>query len=40
MPGVNPAAGPNGSVWMREASIPIAARPALISSMNAAGPQM
>ena len=34
-----PGAGPNGSVWMREASIPIAAKPALISSMNGAGPQ-
>src|SRR6059036_3155175 len=38
MPGVRPGAGPNGSVWMREASIPIAARPALISSMKGAGP--
>ena len=39
MPGVRPGAGPNGSVWMCEASIPIAARPALISSMNGVGPQ-
>ena len=38
IPGVRPAAGPNGSVWIRDASIPIAARPALISSMNDAGP--
>ena len=28
MPGVSPGAGPNGSVWMREASSPSAARPA------------
>ena len=40
MPGVRPGAGPKGSVWMREPSIPIAARPALISSMNGTGPQM
>ena len=39
MPGVRPGAGPNGSVWMRAASRPSAARPALISSMNGAGPQ-
>ena len=38
MPGVEPAAGPNGSLWMREASMPLAARPALISSMNGSGP--
>ena len=38
MPGVIPGAGPNGSVWMRAASIPIAARAALISSMKPAGP--
>ena len=30
MPGVKPGSGPNSSVWMREASRPIAARPALI----------
>ena len=34
----DPAAGPNGSVWMWEASRPIAARPALMSSMNGVGP--
>ena len=39
MPGVRPGAGPKGSVWMRAASIPSAARPALISSMNGIGPQ-
>ncbi len=38
MPGVRPGAGPNGSLRMREASIPSAARPALISSMNGVGP--
>src|SRR3954449_2055611 len=38
MPGVRLGAGPNGSVWMREASSPIAARPALISSMKGLGP--
>src|SRR5919198_1880590 len=39
MPGVRPGAGPNGSVWIRAGSRPIAARPALISSMKVAGPQ-
>src|SRR5947209_20324204 len=38
MPGVTLGAGPNGSVWMREASMPRAARPALISSIKGAGP--
>ena len=37
-PGVTAGAGPNGSVWMREVSTPIAASPALISSMKGAGP--
>src|SRR4051812_15414683 len=38
IPGVSPGAGPNGSVWMCDASKPIAARAALISYMKAAGP--
>ncbi len=39
MPGVRPGAGPNGSVWVRAASTPNAARLALISPMNGVGPQ-
>ena len=38
IPGVSPVAGPNGSVWMCDAARPIAASPALMSSMNPAGP--
>ena len=38
IPGVSPPAGPNTSVWMREASNPRAARPALMSSMKGCGP--
>ena len=40
MPGVRAAAGPKGSVWIAAASMPIAARPAPICSMNALGPHM
>ena len=40
MPGVSPAAAPKGSVWIRDASSPAAARAALSSSMKGVGPQM